>query len=63
MARPQVSSTGIKALEHSKYRRRRLGTPPGRDASCGSQWRCLYFLAFPHQAFQRGSIYRESNVC
>ena len=30
---------GIKPLERSKYHRRRLGTPPRRDADCGSQWR------------------------
>jgi len=30
---------GINPLERSKYHRRRLGTPPRRDAGCGSQWR------------------------
>ena len=34
-----------KPLEHSKYRRRRRGTPPCRDAGCGSQRRFLQFRA------------------
>jgi hypothetical protein len=34
---------GIKPLERSKYHRRRLGTPPRRDADCGSQWRLPRF--------------------
>ena len=36
---------GIKPLERSKYHRRRLGTPPRRDAGCGSQWRFPRFRA------------------
>jgi len=36
---------GIKPLECSKYHRRRLGTPPHRDAGCGSQWRFPRFRA------------------
>ena len=35
---------GIKPLERSKYHRR-LGTPPRRDAGCGSQWRFPRFRA------------------
>ncbi len=36
---------GIKPLERSKYHRCRLGTPPRRDADCGSQWRFLRLRA------------------
>jgi len=36
---------GIKPLERSKYHRRRLGTPPRRDAGYGSQWRFPRFRA------------------
>jgi hypothetical protein len=36
---------GIKPLERSKHHRRRLGTPPRRDAGCGSQWRFPRFRA------------------
>ena len=53
---------GIKLLEHSKYRRRRRGTPPRRDAGCGSQWRYLHFRALPHQAFLNQSKHGESTV-
>jgi len=35
----------IKPLERSKYHRRRLGTPPRRDAGYGSQWRFPRFSA------------------
>ena len=36
---------GIKPPERSKYHRRRLGTPPRRDAGCGSHWRFPRFRA------------------
>jgi len=35
---------GIKPLARSKCRCRRRGTPPRRDAGCGSQWRLLRLL-------------------
>ena len=35
----------VKPLARSKYRRRRRGTPPRRDADCGSRWRFLRLRA------------------
>jgi len=35
----------VKPLARSKCRRRRRGTPPRRDADCGSQWRFLRLRA------------------
>jgi len=35
----------VKPLARSKCRRRRRGTPPCRDADCGSQWRFLRLRA------------------
>jgi len=51
-----------KPLTRSKCRRRRRGTPPRRDADCGSQWRFLRLRAWPHQGFLEGSEYGESTV-
>jgi hypothetical protein len=36
---------GIKPLARTKCRCRRRGTPPRRDANCGSQWRFLLLRA------------------
>jgi len=58
--RPPVR--GIKPLEHSTYRRRRRGTPPRRDAGCGSQWCFLHCRACAHQEFPSGSICCESTI-
>ena len=53
---------GIKPLERSKYHRRRLGTPPRRDADCGSQWRFPRFRVDARPRILGGSIYGESTV-
>jgi len=52
--------TGIKPLERSKYHRRRLGTPPRRDAGYGSQWRFPRFRACARPRIL--GIYGESTV-
>ena len=40
-----LSVRDMKPLARSKRRRRRRGTPPRRDAGCGSQWRFLRLRA------------------
>ena len=52
----------VKPLARSKCRRRRRGTPPRRDADCGSQWRFLVYVPTPHQGFLQGSKYGESTI-
>jgi len=42
----RLSVTDIKPLARSKCHCRRRGTPPCRDADCGSQWRFLRLRAW-----------------
>ena len=60
-ARGASSREGIEPLERSKYHRRRLGTPPRRDAAM-QVTDFLVFVPAPDQGFLEGTIYGESTV-